>query len=113
MGQVVALDELLRQRPEWRRRGQRLVLTNGCFDLLHRGHVRYLAQAKALGDLLVVGLNSDASTRRLKGDGRPILPQDERAEILASLAVVDFVVVFGEDTAEALVAALQPDIYVK
>lgn len=113
MGQVVVLDELLRQRPEWRRRGQRLVLTNGCFDLLHRGHVRYLAQAKALGDLLVVGLNSDASTRRLKGDGRPILPQDERAEILAALAVVDFVVVFDEDTAEALVSALQPDIYVK
>lgn len=113
MGQVVSLEELRHRRQEWRRDGRRLVLTNGCFDLLHRGHVLSLTQAKALGDLLVVGLNSDASTRRLKGEGRPILSQEERAEILAALAAVDFVVIFDEDTAEALVVALQPDIYVK
>jgi D-beta-D-heptose 7-phosphate kinase/D-beta-D-heptose 1-phosphate adenosyltransferase len=93
--------------------GDRVVFTNGCFDLLHPGHVRYLAAARALGDVLVVGLNDDASVRRLKGPGRPILRAAERAEILAALAAVDHVVVFAEDTPRALVAALEPDVLVK
>jgi D-beta-D-heptose 7-phosphate kinase/D-beta-D-heptose 1-phosphate adenosyltransferase len=93
--------------------GARVVFTNGCFDLLHPGHVRYLAAARALGDLLVVGVNSDASVRRLKGPGRPILTGPERTEILAALAAVDFVVPFDEDTPRALIAAVAPDILVK
>jgi len=93
--------------------GKKLVLTNGCFDLLHVGHVRYLKEAKGLGDLLVVGVNSDDSARRLKGEGRPLIPQEERAEILAALEAVDYVVIFEEDTAEKLVSSLRPDLYVK
>jgi rfaE bifunctional protein nucleotidyltransferase chain/domain len=93
--------------------GRRLVLANGCFDLLHVGHVRYLAAARALGDVLVVGLNSDASVRRVKGPGRPLVPAAERAEMLAALTVVDHVVVFEEDTADRLVAALQPAVHAK
>ena len=93
--------------------GARVVFTNGCFDLLHPGHVRYLAAARALGDVLVVGLNGDASVRRLKGPGRPILRAEERAEVLAGLAAVDHVIVFDEDTPRALVAALGPDVLVK
>jgi len=93
--------------------GARVVFTNGCFDLLHPGHVRYLAAARALGDLLVVGLNGDASVRRLKGPGRPILRAEERAEVLAGLAAVDHVISFDEDTPRALVAALGPDVLVK
>src|SRR2546423_11855792 len=92
-----------------RARGERVVLTNGCFDLLHLGHVRYLEQAAALGDLLVVGLNSDASVRGLKGAGRPLVAEAERAEVLAALAVVDLVTIFEEATAEALVQTLRPD----
>ena len=94
-------------------RGRKVVFTNGCFDLLHRGHVRYLAEARALGDLLVVGLNSDASVEALKGPGRPITPVEERAEVLAALEAVDYVAVFEEPTPERLIAALQPDILVK
>ena len=93
--------------------GARVVFTNGCFDLLHPGHVRYLAAARALGDVLVVGLNGDASVRRLKGPGRPILRAEERAEVLAGLAAVDHVISFDEDTPRALVAALGPDVLVK
>jgi D-beta-D-heptose 7-phosphate kinase/D-beta-D-heptose 1-phosphate adenosyltransferase len=89
------------------------VFTNGCFDLLHPGHVRYLAAARALGDVLVVGLNSDASVRRLTGPGRPVLRLEERAEVLAGLAAVDHLVVFDDDTPRALVAALRPDVLVK
>jgi len=94
-------------------RGLTVVFTNGCFDLLHRGHTRYLAQARALGDLLVVGLNSDASVRRLKGPARPIVPAEARAEVLAALAAVDYVTVFDEDTPADLIAALRPDVLVK
>jgi rfaE bifunctional protein nucleotidyltransferase chain/domain len=90
-----------------------LVLTNGCFDLLHVGHIRCLKEAKSLGDLLIVGVNSDDSVRRLKGEGRPLMSQEERAEILAALEAVDYVVIFEEDTAEKLVSALQPDLYFK
>ncbi len=94
--------------------GRRIVFTNGCFDLLHPGHVRYLAAARQLGDVLVVGLNSDASVRRLgKADDRPFVAQDDRAEVLAALAVVDFVTLFEEDTPLELIRLLAPDILVK
>ena len=93
--------------------GARVVFTNGCFDLLHPGHVRYLTAARALGDVLVVGLNDDASVTRLKGAGRPVLCLAERAEVLAGLAAVDHVIVFAEDTPRDLVAALAPDVLVK
>jgi D-beta-D-heptose 7-phosphate kinase/D-beta-D-heptose 1-phosphate adenosyltransferase len=93
--------------------GERAVFTNGCFDLLHLGHVRYLQRARALGDLLIVGLNSDVSTRRIKGPRRPLVPQDERAQLLAALAAVDYVTIFDEPTAEHTVAALRPAVYVK
>lgn len=93
--------------------GARIVFTNGCFDLLHPGHVRYLAAARACGDVLVVGLNDDASVRRLKGPGRPVLGLDERAEVLAGLASVDHLIVFGDDTPLALIRALSPDVLVK
>ncbi len=105
--------ELARLLAEPRAAGKTIVFTNGCFDLLHLGHVRYLQAARALGDLLIIGLNSDASTRRLKGPGRPLVPEQERAEVLAALACVDFVTIFEEDTAVALVGLLCPDVYVK
>jgi D-beta-D-heptose 7-phosphate kinase/D-beta-D-heptose 1-phosphate adenosyltransferase len=104
---------LLRWAAERRRAGQRIALTNGVFDLLHLGHVRYLQQARALGDALVVALNSDASARLLKGPERPITPEAERAEVLAALACVDTVTIFAERTAEALVADLRPEVYAK
>jgi rfaE bifunctional protein nucleotidyltransferase chain/domain len=93
--------------------GARVVFTNGCFDLLHPGHVRYLAAARALGDVLVVGLNDDASVRRLKGAGRPILSALERAEVLAGLAAVDHVILFADDTPLRLITTLRPDVLVK
>ena len=96
-----------------RARGGKIVFTNGCFDLLHPGHVRYLTAARALGDALVLGLNSDASVTRLKGPERPILKCLERAEVLAGLAAVDHLIVFDEDTPRALVAAVRPDVLVK
>ena len=96
-----------------RPRGQRVVFTNGCFDILHRGHAEYLRAARSLGDLLVVGLNSDDSVRRLKGPSRPVNLQEDRAYVLASLEVVDVVVVFEEDTPRELIAALLPDVLVK
>jgi rfaE bifunctional protein nucleotidyltransferase chain/domain len=96
-----------------RRRGRRLVFTNGCFDLLHAGHVDLLEAARALGDLLVVGVNSDRSVRRLKGAGRPIVPLAERMELLAALRAVDFVVPFPEPTPARLIASLEPDLLVK
>src|SRR5215472_13238004 len=92
--------------------GERGVFTNGCFDLLHLGHVRYLQQARALGDFLVLGLNDDTSTCALKGPGRPLVPQAERAEILAALTCIDYITIFTEPTAGPLVAILQPAIYV-
>ena len=96
-----------------RPRSQKLVFTNGCFDLLHRGHVEHLAQARALGDALVVGLNSDASVRRLKGAGRPVVPGADRAAALAALRSVDAVTIFDEDTPLGLIGALLPDVLVK
>ena len=92
---------------------RRVVFTNGCFDLLHPGHVRSLEQARSLGDVLVIGLNSDASVRQVKGEGRPLVPEQERAELLAALAAVNFVVIFEEATPLNLIAALLPDVLVK
>src|SRR5438876_11951192 len=96
-----------------KRKGSRIVLANGCFDVLHVGHIRYLEAAKALGDLLIVGVNSDEQTRRLKGEGRPLAPQDQRAQIVSALAAVDFVTIFHEPTVEQLLLALRPDIHAK
>jgi D-beta-D-heptose 7-phosphate kinase/D-beta-D-heptose 1-phosphate adenosyltransferase len=96
-----------------RHAGGRIVFTNGCFDLIHPGHVRYLEAARACGEVLVVGLNSDASVRRLKGPGRPILSALERAEVIAGLAAVDHVVVFDEDTPREVIVRLRPDVLVK
>jgi D-glycero-beta-D-manno-heptose 1-phosphate adenylyltransferase len=113
MAAVVGVDEAGRLAAGWRAQGKRLVLANGCFDLLHVGHVRYLQAARALGDALVVGLNSDASVRRLKGPGRPVMPAAERAELLAAVSGVDLVVVFEEDSADALIERLRPDVHAK
>ncbi len=93
--------------------GRTIVLANGCFDLFHVGHIRYLREAKKHGDILVVAINSDASVRRLKGEGRPILPQTDRAEILASFSFVDYVIVFGEPTVERVLLTLEPTVHVK
>jgi D-beta-D-heptose 7-phosphate kinase/D-beta-D-heptose 1-phosphate adenosyltransferase len=95
------------------RRGERVVFTNGCFDLLHVGHVRCLEEARGLGDRLLVAVNSDASVARLKGDGRPVVPARQRAEVLAALGCVDWVVVFGQSTPRALIRALRPDVLAK
>ena len=100
-------------RSQWRDAGKVLVLTNGTFDVLHVGHVRYLEAAKSLGDILLVGVNSDDSVHGYKGPGRPLVPQDERAEIVAALRSVDYVTIFDEPTATHLVETLQPDLYVK
>ena len=113
MGKVIGREELLEERGRLRVEGRRVVFTNGCFDLLHPGHIRYLQQASRLGDALIVGLNSDASVRQLKGEGRPILKEDERAEVMAALACVDYVMVFNEETPQELIAALLPDVLVK
>jgi rfaE bifunctional protein nucleotidyltransferase chain/domain len=96
-----------------RAEGRRIVLANGCFDLLHVGHVRYLDAARRLGDVLVVGVNSDAAVARLKGPGRPLMPAAERVELLSALRAVDHVVVFDDDTADALIAAIRPDVHAK
>lgn len=97
----------------WQAEGQKVVFTNGCFDILHAGHVRYLTEARRLGDMLIIGLNSDLSVRRLKGPTRPVCPEEDRAEVLAALGVVDAVTVFDDDTPESLIGMLLPDILVK
>jgi len=113
MGRVVSQDELILHVERARRNRRRVVFTNGCFDLLHPGHIRCLEQARALGDLLIVAINSDASVRRMKGPGRPIVSETERAEVLAALAAVDYVTVFGEDTPQQIIARVLPDVLVK
>jgi D-beta-D-heptose 7-phosphate kinase/D-beta-D-heptose 1-phosphate adenosyltransferase len=114
MGEVVRDWNLLARKLEARRKqGERIVSTNGVFDVLHVGHTRYLQAARRLGDLLVVGINSDEGTHRLKGPERPFVPQEERAELLASLACVDFVTLFDETTPEALLAVIRPHIHTK
>ena len=113
MGVVVSREKLLELRRQWRDQGRTVVFTNGCFDLLHPGHVRLLEAARALGDVLVVAINSDASVRGLKGPTRPILPEGERAETLAAFAAVDAVTVFDEETPCPLLEKLLPDVLVK
>jgi len=106
--------EVLRERlSEHRRRGQRVVLANGCFDLLHVGHVRYLEGARREGDVLVVGVNDDEGVRRLKGEGRPLLAAADRARLVAALAAVNYVVIFPEPTATSLIEALRPEVHAK
>jgi D-glycero-beta-D-manno-heptose 1-phosphate adenylyltransferase len=110
---ILGREELATRLAEHRRRGERIVLANGCFDLLHVGHVRYLEGARREGDILVVAVNSDASERRLKGPARPVLPERARAELVAALAAVDYVLLFGEPDVEGLLEALQPDVHAK
>jgi D-beta-D-heptose 7-phosphate kinase/D-beta-D-heptose 1-phosphate adenosyltransferase len=112
-GKILSREDLLRERRRLRAEGKTLVFTNGVFDLLHVGHVRYLAQARALGDALVVAINSDESVRELKGDGRPVIPAPERAEILAALGPVSYVTVFDDVSPRSLIATLLPDVLVK
>jgi len=113
MGRIVSPDELVELVGRESRGSRCIVFTNGCFDLLHPGHIRLLEEARSLGDVLVVGLNSDASVRQVKGASRPLVPERERAELLAALAAVDFVVIFGEPTPRALISRLLPDVLVK
>ena len=110
---IKSVDALRGIRARLRRRGKTVVFTNGCFDLLHSGHVRLFRKARRLGDVLIVGLNADASVRRLKGPARPVLPLRERQEILAAIADVDYVTSFAEDTPRRIIAALLPDVLVK
>jgi rfaE bifunctional protein nucleotidyltransferase chain/domain len=110
---ILSRPDLQAQIAEWRRSGEQIVLANGCFDLLHVGHVRYLHGAKALGGRLIVGMNSDASVRQLKGEGRPLMPAEERAEIIAALTDVDAVVIFDEPDVRGLIRELHPDVQAK
>lgn len=112
-GRVLTREELTARVARARLEGARIVFANGCFDVLHVGHTRYLTGARELGDLLVVGVNSDEQVRMQKGPGRPILPQDDRAELVASLDSVDYVTVFNEPTVEQLLLTLKPDVHAK
>lgn len=113
MGQVLDIDNLRQTRNSLRQKKKRVVFTNGCFDILHRGHAEYLTRAKALGDILIVGVNSDASVRRIKGEHRPIVCEEDRAYLVANLSPVDYVCIFDEDTPQALISLLIPDVLVK
>jgi rfaE bifunctional protein nucleotidyltransferase chain/domain len=113
MDRVLNREELTSKVAEARQRGARIVLANGCFDVLHVGHVRYLAGARELGDILIVGINSDEQVALQKGAGRPVLPASERAEIVASLESVSYVTIFNEPTVEQLLLALKPDVHAK
>lgn len=110
---IKTFEEIVLLRPVLRESGKRMVFTNGCFDILHVGHVRYLNRARALGDLLVVALNSDRSVRKIKGSPRPVVPEMERAEVLAALESVDFVFLFDDPTPQRIIDALVPDFLVK
>ena len=112
MGKTVNWNELKQRVERLKTEGKRLVFTNGCFDIIHAGHIRYLKEAKALGDVLILGLNSDKSVSAIK-PGRPVNPQDQRAEVLSSLEMVDYVTLFDEETPYELIKFLQPDILVK
>lgn len=113
LGRVVTQDDLIVAVAAHKRNGQGVVFTNGCFDLLHPGHLRSLEQARTLGDILIVAVNSDSSARGLKGPERPVIPQDERAEILAALAAVDYVTIFNEPTPREVIARVLPNVLVK
>ena len=110
---ILPLDKAVERVQELKRQGKRVVFTNGCFDLLHPGHTRYLAEARRLGDALVVAINSDGSVRRLKGPGRPVVPENERAEVVAALRVVDFVTIFDDLTPREVIARMRPQVLVK
>ena len=113
MGALYSRAELVEQRALWKRQGKTVVFTNGCYDLLHPGHVRLLEQARDLGDILILALNSDASVRRIKGPSRPMISENDRADMAASLAAVDAVTLFDEDTPRELIAEVLPDVLIK
>ncbi|WP_031499032.1 D-glycero-beta-D-manno-heptose 1-phosphate adenylyltransferase [Bryobacter aggregatus] len=113
MSQLYSRTDLVAQRAQWRADGKRVVFTNGCYDILHPGHIRLLEAARSLGDILILALNTDASVQRIKGPSRPILSQDERAALAATLDAVDAVTFFDEDTPRELIAAVLPDFLVK
>ena len=113
MGQTYNREQLVALRAEWKRAGKKVVFTNGCYDILHPGHIRLLEAARSLGDVLILGLNTDASVQRLKGPTRPLISEDQRAELAAALAAVDAVTFFDEDTPRELIAAVLPDILIK
>src|SRR5205085_5155556 len=113
MGILYSRPDLIAARADWKRAGKTVVFTNGCYDLLHPGHIRLLEQARSLGDLLILGLNSDDSVRRLKGPSRPLIAEQDRAAVAASLEAVDAVTLFDEDTPRELIAAVLPDILIK
>jgi rfaE bifunctional protein nucleotidyltransferase chain/domain len=107
------LSEIVELRARLRKSGKKVVFTNGCFDILHVGHVRYLREARNLGDALIVGINSDRSVRKIKGESRPIMPEIERAEVISALACVDFAVIFNDPTPREIIDAIVPDVLVK
>lgn len=113
MGQIYTRDKLIEARANWKRAGQTVVFTNGCYDILHPGHIRLLESARSLGDVLILALNTDASVQRLKGPARPIISEQDRAELASALAAVDAVTFFDEDTPRELISAVLPDILVK
>ncbi len=113
MGRLYSRDELIAVRAEWKRAGKTVVFTNGCYDVLHPGHIRLLESARSLGDVLILALNTDASVRRLKGPSRPLLTQDVQAELAAALEAVDAVTFFDEDTPRELIAVVLPDVLIK
>jgi rfaE bifunctional protein nucleotidyltransferase chain/domain len=113
LGSIYTREQLIAARQEWKRDGRKVVFTNGCYDILHPGHMRLLENARSLGDVLILALNTDASVQRLKGPTRPLIPEKERAELAAALAAVDAVTFFDEDTPRELIAAVLPDILIK
>ena len=113
MGQFYSRAELVEERARWKREGKTVVFTNGCYDLLHPGHVRLLEQARSMGDLLILALNSDASVRRMKGPSRPLIAERERAQMALALQAVDAVTLFDDDTPRELIAAVLPDVLIK
>lgn len=113
MGRYYSREELIEARREWKRAGKKVVFTNGCYDLLHPGHIRLLERARSLGDVLILALNTDASVRRLKGPSRPLIAQEERVELARALEAVDAVTMFDEETPRELIAAVLPDVLVK
>jgi D-glycero-beta-D-manno-heptose 1-phosphate adenylyltransferase len=113
LGRLYSRSELVEQRARWKQEGRKVVFTNGCYDVLHPGHIRLLENARSMGDALIAALNTDAGVRRLKGPGRPLLCQQERAELMAALEAVDAVILFDEETPRELIAELLPDILIK
>jgi len=113
LGRIYTREQLIAARKEWKRAGQKVVFTNGCYDILHPGHIRLLETARSLGDILILALNTDASVQRLKGPTRPLIPETERAELVAALEAVDAVTLFDEETPRELIAAVLPDVLAK